>query len=1214
METASTSAQTASSDYADVREMYFAGDGDNFTYKPSELIAALIERSRALGEFHPDAPTGGALAELEYWQAEDDADEESGMDWRALWREHAAMVVEQDADAPPPLRQRDEFPRLATDDGVEVFNDAELLGVETPAYIEMLAKPLTFLTGEVWGAKDRRNTQDGDWKAASMAWQHWIVGGAGSKALPAWGASRHPEGKNKEGACIVLGSSVGGARKAKAMDEMFAMGLDIDSGARLDDVLDKIEELGLFCLVYTSWNHNKTVLQMPRDQVMQKLKLTTEPTLADVQKYLREEDKNQYEDAFVDAVEIINPKLKTKDGVVIELKTPRLEKFRLIFPLAEPVELIGLAETQQAALDIWEDKITGLARNLLGIHFDVACTDPSRLFYTARHAKDSEDWYCAIVRGDPLRFEDIKPMRKADYTASRNGNAFQVAGGGSGASEGQLPQCKTPSGRSLNEWHHHAGRRFNLADLLDTECRDKIRVAGGEGQGHVHVECPFEGEHRETGGTACDARNAIDSSSEYWTWGCHHDACQGRHKLQFLEKALQDGWFEEDLLYTDPEDPNDYLTPSEDDKEPEVLLTDAARERQAEVQKAAAQKAEAERAVFAGGYVERAREFGDDASEADIRGFLAEAYPHADKADRGRITTAIAERTPLGKLDIKAIWKELDDEARSSSEAPEGAYPDFDGFAETCAYASEKLHAANTNDPQIFHYIEHLAEVRRNDKGAVVIKFVDKAGFAYRLNKVTKFWRYRKDAPVDVSAPKDVVDHLYAGDYADYPELRGVADTPFFPASGKLVTADGYDLGSKVYLKNSVKGMARVSAKPTDDEVADAVAFIKDHVLADFPLGGRTREEILSGVDCEDKPIPEVASMFALILLPFVREMIDGPTPGHLLVKPKPGTGASLLMDTVSIIATGAVTPALAMPPDKNEMSKTLTAVLSNGQRIVLFDNINHSVDTGELASAMTTPTYQARILGKTQTVEVDVRCAWAFTGNNVNMSSELIRRLHIIPLDARHPDPKSRLPDGGWKHADIRGWATANRAKLVHACLTIIQRWVADGMQDGDAKMGSYERWSAVMSGILASAGIEGFDTEQVEWQAKTRDATAEGEQALFDVIAGLDDGAVLRMGGGEPRHDLMNILNGHEGAHGADRTPLYAHDAILMDRWGWDRDAGYYTSGRVCGKQFRNLAKSIQQGTDEAGEKWRLEFQEGWDSSAKKPTYKLIKTEMEA
>ena len=279
------------------------------------------------------------------------------------------------------------------------LNDAEILGTEPEGFEEFLNREVTFLTGEMWGARDRRNTLDGEWDSSTMSWHQWIEGGAGNGNAPTWGFSRHPESKNKAGPCIVLGSSVDGARKAKAMTTMAAAGLDVDSGAKLDDVLETIEELGLLCIVYTSYNNGTSGLELKRDEVLRKLKITRDPTEGEIRQYLREFDKNRYEESFIAGCSISVQKKQTSEGVKIILDTPPLEKFRLIFPFEEPVNLIDLADTQQASLDLWEDKITGLAQNTFGIHFDTSCSDPSRLFYTARHPKGSEDWYAAVVMG-----------------------------------------------------------------------------------------------------------------------------------------------------------------------------------------------------------------------------------------------------------------------------------------------------------------------------------------------------------------------------------------------------------------------------------------------------------------------------------------------------------------------------------------------------------------------------------------------------------------------------------------------------------------------------------------------------------------------------------------------------------------------------------------------------------------------------------------------
>jgi len=138
------------------------------------------------------------------------------------------------------------------------MDDAVLLGENHPEMQELLMRPAVFMTGDLYGQRDRRNTQDGNWKGAEMPWLAWINGAAkgdeigGKKIAQTWGLSRHPVSKGKEGASIVLSDALDGARTDSAIKTMYAVGLDIDSGAALDDVLDKLEEKNLFALVYTS--------------------------------------------------------------------------------------------------------------------------------------------------------------------------------------------------------------------------------------------------------------------------------------------------------------------------------------------------------------------------------------------------------------------------------------------------------------------------------------------------------------------------------------------------------------------------------------------------------------------------------------------------------------------------------------------------------------------------------------------------------------------------------------------------------------------------------------------------------------------------------------------------------------------------------------------------------------------------------------------------
>lgn len=410
-------------------------------------------------------------------------------------------------------------------------NDARVLGEEPDTLAAFLERPATLMTGAMWGQHDRRNTQDGDWKPTTMTWGQWIEGQDGQ---PAWGFSRHPVSKNKAGACVVLGESVGGARKAKAMTVMHAMGLDIDGGAKMDDVIAAIRRLDLLALIYTTHSHGKSGLELDRDLVMRKLGLTDAPTLDQIRGYLREHHKDRLEESFIEAVAIADASKHTAKGIMIALDTPPIDKFRIIFPLETPVTITELAATHEDALKVWENKITGMARHMLGVHFDVSAMDCSRLFYTARHPKDAAEWDCLILQGAPLQFADVPEMEKSEYTRARSGDSEPAK------------RFHTESGVDLNDWYNANAENFQVAEFLETVCPDKVRgtIAAG-----VVSECPFEDVHTTAGGTGTIAVNALDANGGRGTIKCQHDSCAGRGNAEYLAEMLDASWFTEDELF-----------------------------------------------------------------------------------------------------------------------------------------------------------------------------------------------------------------------------------------------------------------------------------------------------------------------------------------------------------------------------------------------------------------------------------------------------------------------------------------------------------------------------------------------------------------------------------------------------------------------------------------------------------------------------------------
>ncbi len=201
--------------------------------------------------------------------------------------------------------------------------------------------------------------------------------------------------------------------------------------------------------------------------------------------------------------------------------------------------------------------------------------------------------------------------------------------------------------------------------------------------------------------------------------------------------------------------------------------------------------------------------------------------------------------------------------------------------------------------------------------------------------------------------------------------------------------------------------------------------------------------------------------------------MIDGPTPLHLIEKPTPGTGATLMVDAIATILTGAGASVMTEGRDDEEWRKRVTAKLRQIPSIVLIDNLRARLDSSAVAAALTAPFWEDRILGASEMARLPIRCLWIATGNNPEFSNEMARRLVRIRLDANVERPWQR---SDFRHPDLMIWVRANRARLVAACLTLCQAWIAAGRPRGSRSIGSFENWAHVIGGVLEVAGIPGF------------------------------------------------------------------------------------------------------------------------------------------
>jgi hypothetical protein len=383
--------------------------------------------------------------------------------------------------------------------------------------------------------------------------------------------------------------------------------------------------------------------------------------------------------------------------------------------------------------------------------------------------------------------------------------------------------------------------------------------------------------------------------------------------------------------------------------------------------------------------------------------------------------------------------------------------------------AFNALVKANVVDGQpIIFQFNRLVHVRVDGTGWPVVEALSEAALRGRMARVATWIGGSPRGPgIQIHPPEAVVKNVLSRleGWDGIPVLHRVVQFPFFMPNGILSTTPGYQSDTKVWLHAPGCVIPEIPENPTDEDLVTARVWLEE-LLTDFPF---------------ETPSSR-AHVIGMMLLPLVRELIDGPTPLHMLTAPTPRTGKSLLNELTSIILTGQP-PRLSTPPrNEEEWRKFLLAMILSGAAHVTLDNLSAKLDSGAFAELLMSKAHTDRILGVSQLGSGFNRALWVATGNNVELSGEIAERSVWIRVVPNVEFPGQRT---GFKH-QLPEWALEHRGELLGALLTMARAWVAQGRPRFTKRTkGGFEQWCQTIGGILEVAGVKEFlenDREQIE------------------------------------------------------------------------------------------------------------------------------------
>lgn len=322
-------------------------------------------------------------------------------------------------------------------------------------------------------------------------------------------------------------------------------------------------------------------------------------------------------------------------------------------------------------------------------------------------------------------------------------------------------------------------------------------------------------------------------------------------------------------------------------------------------------------------------------------------------------------------------------------------------------------------------------------------------------------WNSRAKCYEECDPPSKVLDLLLALDRfpGEFPRVDRIQESPLFTAEGQLLVKNGVYPDHRVYLwlPKSLRGI-RLPDRITEADIEAAVETIWEP-FADFDI----RDE------------GSAANLLAMVFTLVLRGLVDGVVPLFVISGNQPGVGKGLLCRLASIIAFGREADFSPGNTSSDELRKRAFALALEGAVFTVLDNVEARLWSSDLAAWLTAPVFRDRILGETTTAACENTMVFGATGNNFQIGGDLARRAVLVELESEHAAPAER---DDFKHEDVVEYVRENRARILEAVFTIAAAWIRKGcpVPDNAPRMGSFEGWSAMLAGLLDTAGVEGF------------------------------------------------------------------------------------------------------------------------------------------
>jgi hypothetical protein len=320
---------------------------------------------------------------------------------------------------------------------------------------------------------------------------------------------------------------------------------------------------------------------------------------------------------------------------------------------------------------------------------------------------------------------------------------------------------------------------------------------------------------------------------------------------------------------------------------------------------------------------------------------------------------------------------------------------------------------------------------------------LDQHSLAQKLGSHVQYWSYNaKGAQVFRDPPPELSKRLLSlGGQRRVKPLKAIITAPTLRLDGSVLDTPGYDLDTKLlYHPPANEPRYAIPMTPSLGQAKAALRRLTQPFDA-FPF-----------VDAVDRGV-----MLAALLTATVRANL--PTaPGFGFDAPVQGSGKTLLAKSIAALAGDAnpdIYPHLNGRDDE-ETRKRLMSFFRTGAAAMVWDNVLGDFDSAALAAALTSETFTDRVLGQSVSVTLPNKAMFLFTGNNLILKGDLVRRILVCRID-----PKTDRPFARKFEVDPFIEVKTRRGELVAAGLTLLRGYLSSTCPAPEGRIASFEAWS---------------------------------------------------------------------------------------------------------------------------------------------------------